>query len=203
MKKSPGKPVFIVFEGLDGTGKTSCAKRTAELLDAHYMTTPTVALRKYRDEIIASFNGNQEAAQMFYLATILAASREIKSLLEKGQSVVLDRYFLSTQVYAEFRGSILDIEESIARILFPADWTVFLEAPLNVRQSRILPRGRSASDDETLTIHANAELLAGYARRMHLPIAGAWIRIDTSDSGIQEVAQKVLHQIIREKEACA
>lgn len=195
MKILQNPPVFLVFEGLDGVGKTSCAKITAELLDAHFMTTPTATIRKYRDQIIESFKGNQEAAQMFYLATVLAASDEAKSQMAKGRSVVLDRYFLSTQVYAEFRGSILNMDESVGKILQPPDWTVFLEASLNVRKSRVLARGGATSDDETLTDHANDLLLNGYRRRMHLPIAAKYMRIDTSSSDVMEIAQKIVNKI--------
>lgn len=195
MKTIHTPPVFLVFEGLDGVGKTSCAKVTSELLDAHFMTTPTATMRKYSDQIIKSFKGNQEAAQMFYLSTVLAASDEVKSHLAKGRSVVLDRYFLSTQVYAEFRGSALDVDESVGKVLQPPDWTVFLEASLNVRKSRVLSRGSSASDDETLTEHANNLLLNGYKRRMHLPVAGKNMRMDTSSLGVLEIAQKIINKI--------
>ena len=193
IRKTP--PIFLVFEGLDGVGKTSCAKITAELLDAHFMTTPTVAMRKFSGQIISSLNGNQEAAQMFYLATVLAASDEVKSHIATGRSVVLDRYFLSTQVYAEFRGSILDMDESIGGILQPADWTVFLEAPLNIRKSRLLTRGCSLFDGETLTYEANTSLLNGYKRRMQLPVVGKSMRIDTSSLAVLEVAQKIITKI--------
>lgn len=89
------RPRFIVFEGLDGAGKSSCARRTAELLDAEYLTTPSHKLRKYRNEVVDSFGSCQEAIQFFYFATVLAASAEAKSCLDDGRSVVLDRYFLS------------------------------------------------------------------------------------------------------------
>lgn len=201
MKQSLGNAVFLVFEGLDGTGKTSCAKATAELLGAHYMTTPTQALRSYRDKIIASFNGNQVAAQMFYLATVLAASDEVKSHLAAGQSVVLDRYFLSTQVYAEFRGSMLDVDEAVGKLLLPAHWTVFLEAPLSVRQTRTLARGTTAADSETLTAKANAELLCGYERRAHHPITGRWLRVDSSTAGIHEIARLISARIGSQEDA--
>lgn len=198
MKNFDKKAVFVVFEGLDGTGKTSCARKTAELLGAHYMTTPSLALRKYRDEIIDSFKGNQEAAQMFYLATVLTASDEAKSRLATGQSVVLDRYFLSTQVYAEFRGSILNIDDSVGKLLLPADWTVYLEAPLTTRQSRSQKRGCSAADSETLTHTANTELLRGYEQRLHLPVTGRCIRMDTSAMNIQECSHKIIKNIANE-----
>lgn len=195
MKKAQEKALFIVFEGLDGVGKTSCAKQVAELIGAHYLTTPTIAVRKHRDEIIDSFNGNQEAAQMFYLATVLAASDEAKACLENGQSVVLDRYFLSTQVYAEFRGSVLNVDESICKLLLSADWTVFLETSLNVRKNRVNKRGCSVSDNETFSSHANVKLTCGYERRMHLPVAGRCIRIDTSTIEVHEIARNIITQI--------
>jgi dTMP kinase len=203
MNKSNKQAVFVVFEGLDGTGKTSSAKQTAQLLGAHYMTTPSLALRTHRDEIIGSFKGNQEAAQMFYLATVLAASDEAKSCLATGQSVVLDRYFLSTQVYAEFRGSVLDVDESVGKLLLPADWTVFLEASLNVRQSRARERGCSAADSETLTPAANLALLHGYERRMQLPVTGQRLRVDTSVMSIQEISQRIITKISNREVAFA
>lgn len=195
MKRLHIAPVFIVFEGLDGVGKTSCAKVVAELLDAHFMSTPTAKIREYRDLIIESFKGNQEAAQLFYLSTVVAASDEAKSELAKGRSVVLDRYYLSTQVYADFRGSKLDLDLTMANILLPADWTVFLEASLKVRKSRVLKRGCSAADNETLSDQSNDLLLNGYSRRMHLPVVGKYIRIDTSSLDVMEIARKIVNKI--------
>ncbi|MBK1681451.1 dTMP kinase [Rhodocyclus tenuis] len=191
MKTSSGKPVFIVFEGLDGTGKSTCAKETASLLGASYLTTPTAGLRTYRDEIIASFNGSQEAAQLFYLATVLAASDEVKSSLASGRSVVLDRYFLSTRVYAEFRGSTLDVDEAVCRLLLPANLTVFLEAPLHVRRERSQARGCSLADSETMSERADAALLRGYEHRSQMPVVGRLMRIDASTRSVREIAQEV------------
>lgn len=197
----PENAVFVVFEGLDGAGKTSCAKQTAELLGARYMTTPSLALRQHRDAIIASFDGSQEAAHMFYLATVMAASEEVKSCLARGQSVVLDRYFLSTQVYAKFRGSVLEVYESVGKLLLPADWTVFLGASLNVRQSRALERGCSMADGETMTNDANARLLQGYEQRIHHPVIGQRMRIDTSAMSVQEISQQVVTKILSSEAA--
>ncbi len=104
-------PVFVVFEGLDGAGKTTVARRVAATMNAAYLTTPSAAVRVFRDDLIRDFGGSQEAAHLFYLATVFAASREVDALIVQGRSVVLDRYLLSTQAYAEFRGSALRLEE--------------------------------------------------------------------------------------------
>ncbi len=118
------RPTFIVFKGLDGSGKSTCAAALAAQLGAALMTTPTPSVRAYRDDLMLSLGASQEARQLFYLATVFAASREITALLDQGRSVVLDRYFLSTQAYAAFRGSQLSLDD-VQRLLRPADVTIY------------------------------------------------------------------------------
>jgi dTMP kinase len=186
-------PVFIVFEGLDGSGKSSTAERTADLLGAVYLKTPAGPLLAHRESIISSFNGNQEAAQLMYLASVADASRIVKRHLAEGRSVVLDRYLLSTQVYADFRGSKLAIDDAISKVLCPADLTVFLDAPLALRRSRISKRASTVSvaDAETLVDSADSLLREGYRRRFRLPIAGRVVEIDSSQFDIDEIANFV------------
>lgn len=188
---NPVSPFFVVFEGLDGVGKSMSARATAEALQAVYMTTPSESVRQYRDSLIKSMGNCQEAHQLFYLATVFSASREVDALLRTGRSVVLDRYFLSTQAYAEFRGSALRVDE-LQQHLRPADVTVLLEAPLEVRRARISARGGSAADGETLRPDADTRLHATHAARAHLPVIGRLLRIDTSRSTPEDVVAQVL-----------
>lgn len=185
------RPRFIVFEGLDGAGKSSCAQRTAELLGAKYLTTPSDKLRAYRNAVVDSFGSCQEGAQFFYFATVLAASAEARSCLDHGKSVVLDRYFLSTQVYAEFRGSQFPVDEALVNFLLPADVTVFLDVPLETRRKRVAVRGSDAADMETLTEKSDLNLRQGYWRLSSLPVVGEWLPIDAAQSSIDEIARYV------------
>ena len=196
MTKTGDHPVFIVFEGLDGAGKSTAARITAERLDARYLTTPTPAMRVYRDEIISSFGGSQEACQLFYLSTVFAASREVRTLLGQGLSVVLDRYFLSTQAYAAFRGSALLLDD-LGDLLHPANLTVFLEAPLAVRHARLIERGESAADRETLAPDADAYLRKAHRRRAGLKVIGRFLSIDTSLLSPEAVAGQVVDELGR------
>ena len=184
-------PVFIVFEGLDGSGKSTCAKRVADELGAEFMTTPSVEMRAYREDIITSFAGCQEACQLFYLATVFAASARASDLLSGGRSVVLDRYFLSTQAYAAFRGSTLDLE-TIARQLLPADITVFLDVPLSTRRARVSKRGATVADRETMSPEADAALLRTHAERFGLPVVGRLLRLDGDRLSPGAVVSRVL-----------
>jgi thymidylate kinase len=72
---------FIVSEGLDGSGKSTCAAQLAEHIGAELMTTPSPRVRRYRDDLIQSLGASQEARHLFYLATVFAASDEVAALL--------------------------------------------------------------------------------------------------------------------------
>ena len=194
MPKSPA--VFVVFEGLDGTGKSRCAELTANMLGAELMSTPTKQCRETCNTLVQRFGESQEAAHALYLATVLDASEKIRKHLANGRSVVLDRYLLSTEVYAAFRGSRLSLGESVLGLLQPADWTIFLEAPLAVRRARIAQRGCTFADTETLSQSADQALIAGFDQRAHLPIAGKAARFDTSIGTPEDVANAIVNHII-------
>ena len=188
------RPVLVVFEGLDGAGKSTLAAKVAGVLDAHWMTTPSPRVRALRDDLIGSFDGCQEAAQLFYLATVFAASREIAAVLAAGRSVVVDRYFLSTQAYAAFRGSALDVD-AFGAALVAADLTVFVEAPLDVRLARMAARGVTAADRETMAPAADARLRLEHEHRFALSVVGRLLRLDSSTADVEALVAKIVDDL--------
>jgi dTMP kinase len=187
-------PVFVVFEGLDGSGKSTCARLVAERLDAELMTTPSVAVRAYREDLIASFAGCQEAHQLFYLSTVFAASARVRELLARKRSVVLDRYFLSTQAYAAFRGSRLAVDQ-LQSHLRPADLTVYLDVPLATRRARLSERHTTSADRETMRRDADAELRKTHVSRFSLPVVGQLLHLDADRLSPDEAAERVLDRL--------
>lgn len=188
------RPTFIVFEGLDGSGKSTCAAQLAERIGAELMTTPSPRVRRYRDDLVESLGLSQEAKQLFYLATVFAASDEVSELLQRGRSVVLDRYFLSTQAYAAFRGSRLGVDD-VQRLLRPADVTFYMDTPLATRAARLHRRGTSAADLETLTADADCRLLDEHLRRAHLDVVGRFVRVPGDLGSPRDVLDRVVAEL--------
>lgn len=188
------RPIFIVFEGLDGSGKSTCAAQLAERIGAELMTTPSPHVRRYRDDLIESLGSSEEAKQLFYLSTVFAASAEVLTLLQGGMSVVLDRYFLSTQAYATFRGSQLAVDE-VQRLLRPADITFYMDTPLATRVVRLNRRGTSAADLETVSAKADRCLREEHLRRAHLDVVGRFVRVQGNLGSPREVLDRVLDEL--------
>jgi dTMP kinase len=182
--------MFIVLEGLDGAGKTTCAERLAQVLGAQCMTTPSPELRACRDTIIGSFGGSPEAAQLFYLATVFAASAQVRQILASGRSVVMDRYFLSTQAYAEFRGSQLQLDH-LGGQLAAADLTIYLDAPTAVRARRLDRRHATAADLETLSLNAGECLRRLHHDRSACPVVGHWLNVENAGPDAEDAVRRI------------
>jgi dTMP kinase len=148
-------------------------------------------VRKFRDSLISAFGKCQEAGQLFYLATVFTASMQVRSLLDAGKSVVLDRYFLSTQAYAAFRGSALHLDELGAHLV-PATLTVFTDARLDVRIGRLCARGATSADLETMEASADARLRREHLDRFALPFVGRPLHLDSTHDRPEALVARIV-----------
>lgn len=179
---------FIAIEGIDGVGKTTCAKLLANRMQAFLYKTPSGAFERIRAEIEAI--GDTQVRFAFYLASVFYASDEISSLVLH-QPVVCDRYIYTTIAYhrgLDVNLSYIDING--IPIIYP-DFCFYLYAEEDVREKRISGRGISSPSDTFL--EKDKEL----QRKIHkeflkFPV----IQIDTSRLNPDEVCEQITKEVL-------
>ncbi len=129
------KGIFIVIEGLDGSGKTTQAKFLAKKLEKTYkvLLTAEPSLGKigtfiredclYEDKRLPT----EAEALIFAADRIEHMNNEVKPALDDGKLVICDRYIYSSLAYQGSSGLSLDWIKTInARALQP-DFSIFID----------------------------------------------------------------------------
>lgn len=132
------KNFLLIFEGIDGTGKSSLAKYFARKTSAFYFKEPTF----FRKKIFSKISHLTEL--FLFLAGRSETYFEIKRILKK-KSVILDRSFPSTLAY-QLEGrelkKVIPIKDylkfdRLARQNIQPDLVIILDAPVEVALKRI------------------------------------------------------------------
>ena len=188
------KGTFIVFEGIDGTGKSTQMERLANTLlkmghDVVITREPTEGV--FGKKIRALYQNRSAVSAKDELDLFIKDRREhietlIKPSLEAGKIVLCDRYFLSTAAYQGAVGC--DPETIIARHRFAPepDLAIIIEVPPQICISRITEkRGDQLNDFEQLE---SLKKVDSIFKQMDLPYIQ---RIDGS------VAEEEVHRQVR------
>jgi dTMP kinase len=146
------KGMFIVFEGLDGSGKTTQLEKLSAWLKRRgvslWCTKEPTKGEPYGAKIGRILH-HEEAApapselQTLYLKDRKTHSREIEAHLENGGWVICDRYWYSTVAYGVAEG--LSFEKWVEKnkhFLVP-DLALYFDVPAEEAMRRIEKRGES------------------------------------------------------------
>lgn len=142
-KAGKQRGLFIVFEGGEGSGKTTQAKKLAEMLDQ--LLIPTVltkepggtlfggGIRKMLLEPQRSFSSKKAEALLFAADRAEHHEAVIKPALGRGEVVICDRYIASSVAYQAYAGGldpedVYQTSEWAVDGLMP-DLTIYLDIP--------------------------------------------------------------------------
>jgi dTMP kinase len=195
--------MFIVLEGIDGSGTTTQAQKLCVALEKEGMQTVLTAEptsrtigKLVRTVLSGGVNISARALQMLFFA-----DREdhlqtvIMPALKAGKIVISDRYFLSSIAYSSLSGND-ELCKDISRYFLSPDLTLFLRVSPEIALSRIQKRGGVQE------IFEKKDLLlkVAHAYEKNLPEKGV-ICFDTDTKNIEECAEDIW-RVVRKGIVC-
>ena len=159
------KELLYSFEGCDGSGKSTLSKAVYnELKEAQepvLLLREPDALRKEIMSLIASKNTPKETIFYLFMADRAYNQPLIKSYLNKGYIVLLDRYIDSTYAYQGFgQGISLELIKELNKRFIQPDRTFFLDLPVQESWNRIKDKQKDSFELEGLEYQQT--IYAGY-----------------------------------------
>lgn len=126
----PSRGFFIAFEGIDGSGKSTVAKRVFDILSGE-MPGQVVLTAEPTDSFIgravrqANAGDVDELAEaLLFVADRAEHTRQIKKWLDEGKVVISDRYYASTIAY---QGALL--KERLGGAKRAVEWLKAMNEP--------------------------------------------------------------------------
>ena len=191
------KGLFIVIEGIDGTGKSTQVKRLGEwyaslgrevLLSREPTDGPWG--RKLRESASTGRLSPQEELDCFLKDRRQHVEEKIRPALEAGKVVILDRYYFSTMAYQGARGfdpaEIRRMNEAFAP---RPDLLLILDLEVDAAHERIGHRGDSTNEFE------KRESLQR-CREIFLSLRDEpFVRLIDSSGSLDDVAGRILQAV--------
>ncbi len=157
-------PTYVVFEGIDGAGKTAAAAALDAMLSRAFYTAIHLAEPSYsrfgvKARELMSNGGQRDVAleqSLFTADRIEHVSQKIAPLLEfvrrvESFLILQDRYYLSAPVYqANTRDQMTALLQAQQRIAPMPDRVFLLDVDAAIAAARIDARGGERADDVRL-----------------------------------------------------
>lgn len=193
------KGLLIVFEGLDGSGKTTQITLLKEWFEknnklVHNTKQPTDFYRE--DRRVRDYLDEGIASNMYSIALLAAADRtyqnevEIKPTLEKRINIITDRYIYSSLAFFKARG--IDYEEikRINKNIEEPDAVIFLD----VKPKKALERVKSR-DGENIKFEEKNDNTFVEVRNNFLEVLPKNALIIDSTQSIEEIHKIIVEYI--------
>jgi dTMP kinase len=199
--------VLIVLEGIDGSGKTTQIERAAtRLRNNGYKVTVThepnhgspfhpmilEKVKKHRDKTTP-----EEELDLYLKDRQWDLEQNILPALERGEIVLVDRYYLSNAAYQGALSAFTptDVIERNAFARKPDLW-IILDVSVEVGQSRIATRNKKQNEDMLELAQFQKLVRENYYRLAEMEHIGRVEWIDTETLTEEELTQKIIQVIL-------
>jgi len=190
------KGFFIVFEGVDGSGKTTQIEMLRDFFKGkgykvNLTKEPTEDLignliweyMKSKDRSLAP-----ETEALLFAADRLEHGKWIKETLKKGEIVISDRYIHSSFAYQGAAGVELDWMRSLNRRAFKPDLVILLDINPDSSLERVTNRDRTVFEENTY-LKTVRELYLKFAGKGEMITIDASQDIDNVQREIREYVE--------------
>lgn len=181
--------MFIVFEGLDGSGTSTQLSLIQGWLDCVVTSEPSsTSIGKLIRENLKETSFSPDTMALLFAADRREHVKEIKEQLDKGKIVVCDRYICSSIAYQVALGVNEEFITSLNRDFIPPDLTIFFDASPELCFERRKSRAEKEIFDD---IDFQKKV---YIEYLKLPMK----RIDASLS-VEEVTEQIKNLLSRKR----
>lgn len=193
------KGLLIVFEGLDGSGKTTQINLLKNWFEKnnkliHNTKQPTDFYRE--DRRVRDYLDNGIAPNMYSIALLAAADRtyqntvEIVPTIEKGINVIVDRYIYSSLAFFKARGIGYEEVSSLNKNIAEPDIVIFLD----VKPKKALERVK-VRDGENIQFEEKNDNIFVEVRSNFLEILPKKTLILDSTQSIEKIHNIIINHI--------
>ena len=193
-------PLFIVFDGMDGTGKTTQMRLLCERLNSLGVETVLTAEptdspdgRALRRALSGKEPANNSRLATLFLLDRIGHNAEIEGWMAEGKTVISDRYYYASMAYqgqGDQFGWVADMNLNCPHVRRP-DGAILLDMNPEDSMARIRA-GRSADELEIYETVAQQEKIRARFARVTEYLKDRDLIITVGAAGtVEEVAERV------------
>ena len=140
--------MFIVFEGIDGSGKSSAIERLKDNLEKagqKVKVTAEPTLGAIGKLVAETDDLTPETEALLFTADRAVHTEDIKKWMKDGFTVISDRYFASTLAYQSAAGMDIEWLKSInSKVTVKPDITILMDIDPEISLERVSKRGEKS-----------------------------------------------------------
>jgi len=193
------KGLFIVFEGIDGGGKSTQIKMLSDFFkgkgyEVEQHMEPThetigTLLWDYMNSKNRSFEPETEA--LLFAADRIEHGKDIRKALDGGKIVISDRYKHSSLAYQGAAGADVDWMQSLNKHALVPDLVILLDIDPNKSLGRVSDREKTVFEENEYLKKVRAEYLM-YAGKGELVVVDATKSLDEVHDDILGHVRKLI-----------